>query len=47
MGTSREWEFAGVRGAVTARIRAAAGEPRHVAVSVRGDIVALIDRVPA
>ncbi|HEY8480647.1 MAG TPA: alpha/beta hydrolase, partial [Spirillospora sp.] len=35
MTTSREWEFAGTRGAITARIWAD-GEPRYVAVLVHG-----------
>lgn len=35
MATSREWEFAGTRGAVTARSWAD-GEPRYVAVLVHG-----------
>lgn len=35
MAASREWEFAGTRGAVTARIWAD-GEPRYVAVLVHG-----------
>lgn len=35
MATSREWEFAGTRGAVNARIWAD-GEPRYVAVLVHG-----------
>lgn len=36
MTTAREWEFAGTRGAVTARIWAADGGPHYIAVLVHG-----------